>query len=151
MSPARTKFGLLDKITRVIAESHDFPGTVDNIVAMVRDEMQTDVCSLYLYDEEKNNLVLVATRGLDQSAIGSVQMAPNEGLTGLVFESKTPLILQDAHQHPRFRYFPVTREEEFKTFLGVPLVNRGNAIGVLVIQDRENRSYETLEPWDRPS
>jgi len=145
MSPARTKFGLLDRITRVIAESHDFPGTVDNIVAMVRDEMQTDVCSLYLYDEDKNNLVLVATRGLDQSAIGNVQMAPDEGLIGLVFESKTPLILQDAHQHPRFRYFPVTREEEFKTFLGVPLVNRGNAIGVLVIQDRENRSYETLE------
>ena len=145
MSPARTKLGLLDRITRVIAESHDFRGTVDNIVAMVKDEMQTDVCSLYLYNEEEKCLVLVATRGLEQAAIGSVQMAPDEGLTGLVFESKKPLILQDAHQHPRFRYFPATREEEFKTFLGVPLINRGNAIGVLVIQDRENRSYDTLE------
>jgi phosphotransferase system enzyme I (PtsP) len=145
VSPARTKLSLLDQITRIIGESHDFRATVDNIVSMVKEEMQADVCSLYLYDEGKNSLVMVATRGLDQSAVGQVQMSPDEGLTGLVFESKTPLILQDAHQHPRFRYFPETKEEELRTFLGVPLISRRNPIGVLVIQDRENRHYDTME------
>lgn len=145
MSPERTQLGLLDRITRIIGESHDFHATVNNIVSMVKEEMHTDVCSLYLFDEEKNSLILVATKGLDQSAVGKVQMEPSEGLTGLVFESKTPLILQDAHQHPRFRYFPEIKEEEFKTFLGVPLISRRNPIGVLVIQDHENRHYDTIE------
>jgi phosphotransferase system enzyme I (PtsP) len=145
LSPARLSLSLLDRITRVIGESHDFRGTVNNIVSLVKEEMHTDVCSLYLYDEEKNLLILVATKGLDASAIGKVEMKPSEGLTGLVFESITPIIVQDAHDHPRFRYFPVTQEENFKTFLGVPLISRRSPIGVLVIQDRENRTYSTQE------
>ncbi|MGD8353074.1 MAG: phosphoenolpyruvate-utilizing N-terminal domain-containing protein, partial [Pseudomonadota bacterium] len=145
MSSVKYQIGLLDRITRVIGESHDFRETVDNIVSLVKEEMHTDVCSLYLYDEEKHRLYLVATEGLDQSAIGKVEMKPSEGLTGLVFETVTPLVVQDAHKHPRFRYFPVTQEEKFKTFLGVPLISRKNPIGVLVVQDRDNKSYNTQE------
>ncbi len=145
MSPVRQQISLLDRITRVIGESHDFRGTVDNIVSLVKEEMHTDVCSLYLYDEEKNRLFLVATEGLAPSAIGKVEMKPSEGLTGLVFETITPLVVQDAHEHPRFRSFPVTKEEKFKTFLGVPLISRKSPIGVLVVQDRSNRTYNTQE------
>jgi len=145
LSSAKVSLSLLDRITRVIGESHDFRETVDNIVSLVKEEMHTDVCSLYLYDEEKNLLILVATRGLDPTAIGRVEMKPSEGLTGLVFESMTSLVVQDAHKHPRFRYFPVTQEERFKTFLGVPLISRKSPIGVLVVQDRENRTYNTQE------
>lgn len=145
MSSVKYQLSLLDRITRLIGESHDFKATVDNIVSLVKEEMHTDVCSLYLYDEEKNRLVLVATEGLHSTAIGKVKMKPSEGLTGLVFEAMTPLIVQDAHEHPRFRYFPVTREEKFKTFLGVPLISRRSAIGVLVVQDRENKTYNTQE------
>jgi len=145
MGPATAKFDLLDRITKVIAESHDFRGTVDNIVAMVREEMQADVCSLYLYDEKADDLILVATSGLDQSSIEKVRMSPSEGLTGLVFESKKSLFLQNADKHPSFKYFPETREEEFKTFLGVPLICCRLPVGVLIIQDRENRTYDKIE------
>lgn len=145
MSPARHQISLLDRITRVIGESHDFRETVDNIVSLVKEEMHTDVCSLYLYDEEKNRIYLVATKGLSRSAIGKVEMKPSEGLTGLVFETMTPLVVQDAHKHPRFKYFPVTKEEKFKTFLGVPLISRKSPIGVLVVQDHDNKPYNTQE------
>ncbi len=145
MSPTTKKLEFLDRITNVIAESHDFRGTVDNIVTMIREEMQADVCSLYLHDEEKGDLVLVATSGLDQSAVGKVRMSPAEGLTGLVFESRKSLFLQNADKHPSFKYFPETREEEFKTFLGVPIISHRRPLGVLIIQDRENRNYEKIE------
>ncbi len=145
MTSVKYQISLLDRITRVIGESHDFRETVDNIVSLVKEEMHTDVCSLYLYDEEKNRLFLVATEGLDPDAIGKVEMKPSDGLTGLVFETMTPLVVQDAHEHPRFKYFPITREEKYKTFLGVPLISRKSAIGVLVVQDRDNKTYNTQE------
>jgi phosphotransferase system enzyme I (PtsP) len=141
----KNQLHLLDRITRLIAESQDFHESVNNIVSLVREEMDTDVCSLYLYNEEKNRLVMVATDGLDKSAIGKVEMPPAEGLTGLVFESRTPLVVQDAHKHPRFLYFPVTKEETLKTYLGVPLISRRNPIGVLTVQDKAERSYNTQE------
>jgi len=145
VSSVQYQLSLLDRITRVIGDSRDFRETVDNIVSLVKEEMHTDVCSLYLYDEEKHRLFLVATKGLDAKAIGKVEMKPSEGLTGLVFETMTPLVVQNAHEHPRFRYFPVTREEKFKTFLGVPLISRKSPIGVLVVQDRDNKTYNTQE------
>lgn len=145
MSSVKYHLSLLDRITRVIGESHDFRETVDNVVSLVKEEMETDVCSLYLYDEEKNRLFLVATEGLESKAIGKVEMKPSEGLTGLVFETMTPLVVQDAPNHPRFKYFPLTREENFKTFLGVPLISRKSCIGVLVAQDRQNKTYNTQE------
>ncbi|MFV1956558.1 MAG: phosphoenolpyruvate--protein phosphotransferase [bacterium] len=145
MAPAEKRFGLLERITRMIGESHDYRGTVDNIVSLVKNEMDTDVCSLYMYDEERNVLSLAATEGLDPESIGRVEMKPSEGLTGLVFETKTPLVVQNADKHPRFKYFPVTREEHFQTFLGVPLISRRSPIGVLVVQDKKERNYSTQE------
>jgi phosphotransferase system enzyme I (PtsP) len=145
VSSVKSQISLLDRITRVIADSHDFRETVNNVVSLVKLEMDTDVCSLYLYDEEKNRLVMVATEGLDPTAIGKVEMKPSEGLTGLVFESMTPLIVQDAPEHARYKYFPVTQEEKLKTFLGVPLISRKSPIGVLVIQDHDNKAYSTQE------
>ncbi len=145
MGPAEERLGLLERITRMIGESHDFRETVDNIVSLVKKEMDTDVCSLYMYDEERNVLSMAATEGLNPDSIGKVEMRPSEGLTGLVFETKAPLVVQNADNHPRFKYFPVTKEEHFQTFLGVPLISRRNPIGVLIVQDREERTYSTQE------
>ena len=145
MAPAEKRLGLLERITRMIGESHDYRETVDNIVSLVKTEMETDVCSLYMYDEERNILSLAATEGLDPDSIGKVEMRPSEGLTGLVFETKAPLVVQNADKHPRYKYFPVTREEHFQTFMGVPLISRRSPIGVLIVQDKEERNYTTLE------
>lgn len=145
MGPAEERLGLLERITRMIGESHDFRETVDNIVSLVKNEMNTDVCSLYMYDEERDVLSLVATEGLNPNSIGRVEMKPSEGLTGLVFETKAPLVVQNADKHPRFKYFPVTKEEHFQTFLGTPLISRRNPIGVLIVQDKEDRTYSTQE------
>lgn len=145
MTAIRSQISLLERISRLISETHFFREAVENIVSLVKTEMHTDVCSLYLYDEEHNLLILTATEGLSEEAIGQVRMKPSEGLTGLVFETRTPLVVQNAHDHPRFRYFPVTREEQYQTFLGVPLISRGNPIGVLVVQDKSERTYSTQE------
>jgi phosphotransferase system enzyme I (PtsP) len=143
--PTGDQIGLLERITMLIGESRDFRETVDNIVSLVKNEMHTDACSLYLYDDEQGQLILVATEGLFGNSIGKVRMKPSEGLTGLVFESRTPLVVQDADKHPRFLYFPITKEERFRTFLGVPLISRRNPIGVLVVQDTHKRTYTTQE------
>ncbi len=136
---------LLERITDVITRSHDFSGTLDNIVALVQEEMRTDACSLFLYDEEKDRLVLAANRGLKPHSTGKVEMKPSEGLTGLAFTSGEPQVVRDAPDHPRYKYFAVTGEEAFRTFVGIPLFNRLRPIGVLVAQDRGDRVYDRAE------
>src|SRR5690606_23831660 len=57
----------------------------------------------------------------------------------------TTLFRSDAQAHPRYRYFPETGEERFKSFLGVPIIHHRKVLGVLVVQQRESRSFDEGE------
>ena len=52
------------------------------IVTRVKEATHSDVCSIYLADEEQDDWVLVATEGLSSAAIGKVRMRTGEGLVG---------------------------------------------------------------------
>jgi phosphotransferase system, enzyme I, PtsP len=68
-----------------------------------------------------------------------------EGLVGLVAESRTPLALERAQEHPRFRYFPETGEERYSSLLAAPLVVRDVTIGVLVVQTVTPRRFRRAD------
>lgn len=136
---------LLSDIAEVISKSHDLRQTLSAIVGLVKRRMGVDCCSLYLLDRQRRLLTLKATEGLDKEAIGNVSMRPKEGLVGLVAETGSLVFVKNASSHPRFKYFPMTKEERFSTFLGVPLIARRVPIGVLVVQTKEERDFSEEE------
>jgi len=58
-----------------------------------------------------------------------------------VAEQVRPLLVADAAAHPRFKYFPEAGEDTYRSFLGVPIVDRGLLQGVLVIQTVDARTF----------
>ncbi|MCW8892959.1 MAG: phosphoenolpyruvate--protein phosphotransferase [Deltaproteobacteria bacterium] len=131
---------LLKKIVQEAATAASPAKQMDYIVSAVRAAMQVSVCSLFIADAQ-GVLTLAATDGLDPTAVGQVRLAEGEGLVGSIARSSHPLNLEDAAQHPGYRYFPETREEEYQAFLGVPLVHLRRHIGVLVVQERQRRKF----------
>ena len=69
----------------------------------------------------------------------------SEGLTGLVVEQRSVVSLENAHEHPRYKYFAETREERYHSFLGIPMLERKNPVGAIVVQHREPRTYTATE------
>lgn len=136
---------ILEDITAVISRSQDLQKALRSIVAIVAERMETEVCSLYLLDREKRRLTLCATMGLDPESVGKVSMAISEGLTGLVIERMSPVMVVDALLHPRYKYFPETGEERYHSFLGVPLLERKTPLGVLVVQTSRRREFSREE------
>jgi phosphotransferase system enzyme I (PtsP) len=132
---------ILEDISALISHSQDLQETLKSIVSIVAERMETEVCSLYILDRQKNRLTLCATMGLDQESVGKVTMGINEGLTGLVIERMSPVMVVDALSHPRYKYFPETGEERFHSFLGVPLIEKRAPLGVLVIQTSRRREF----------
>ena len=47
--------------------------------------------------------------------------------------------------HPRYKYFPETGEERYHSFLGVPMLERGTPLGVLVVQTLRRRKFSANE------
>ena len=136
---------LLEDISTLISHSHDLQEALDSIVAVVSDRMGTEVCSIYILDQQKRRLTLCATMGLDQESVGKVSMGTGEGLNGLVIERMKPVMVVDALAHPRYKYFPETHEERFHSFLGVPLIEKKMPLGVLVVQTSRRREFSRDE------
>jgi len=136
---------ILEDISTLISHSHDLQDTLNRLVQIVAERMETEVCSLYILEPKKNRLTLWATTGLDEEAIGKVSMGIGEGLTGLVIEKMSPVMVVDAQAHPRYKYFPETGEERFHSFLGVPLIERRMPLGVLVVQTSRRREFSRDE------
>jgi phosphotransferase system enzyme I (PtsP) len=119
---------------------------LSDIACLVGNDLRADVCSIYLYDQPREWLVLSGTVGLNLESIGKVRMSIDEGLTGLTAREKRPVIIPcDADQHPCFRYFPESGEDPYESFLGVPIVAGEEVIGVLVVQTVESRMFANEE------
>jgi starch phosphorylase len=135
----------LEEITNLTEEGGKPADTLMNVVALIATRFRTDVCSAYLLEPDRSNLVLAATLGLHPRCIGALRMPLNEGLVGLVAEQVMPVAVEDAGNHPRFKYFRESGEEVYHSFLGVPLIDRGILQGVLVVQTKEPRVFRETE------
>ena len=140
-----THFLTIEEIENVVQEGNQPAETLTNVVALIARRFNTDVCSAYLLEPDRANLVLAATLGLRRESVGSVRMALNEGLAGFTAEQMMPVSVEDVKKHPRFKYFREAGEDAYQSFLGVPLIDRGVLQGVLVVQTIERRSFREDE------
>jgi len=135
----------LEEISTLAKEGGKPAETLMNVVALIARRFQTDVCSAYLLEPDRANLVLAATLGLRPQCIGTLRLSLHEGLVGLVAEQVLPVAVEQVHTHPRFKYFPESGEDAYQSFLGVPLIDRGVLQGVLVVQTVEARAFSEQE------
>ncbi|MGO9574220.1 MAG: DUF3417 domain-containing protein, partial [Terriglobales bacterium] len=130
-----------EEIAHLTADPSKPAETLMNVVALIARRFAADVCSAYLLEPDRANLVLAATLGLRHECIGKLRMSVNEGLVGLVAEQVRPVAVEQVRNHPRFKYFSEAGEDAYQSFLGVPLIDRGVLQGVLVVQTAQARVF----------
>lgn len=109
---------------------------------LVAKRLDADVCSIYTIDAERQKLILASTIGLEAQSVGHVEMPVGEGLVGLAAARGEPIAIEQAREHPSYRYFPETGEERYTSLLAAPLLVQGAVIGVIAIQTVEARRFD---------
>lgn len=138
------------KLLRDIAEENiPIAARLNRIIKIISDEMQADAASCFISIDD-NYLELFAEYGFNPDAMHKVSLRIGEGLVGNIAKDCRPLNLSDSRSHPKYVYKKELGEDNYQSFLGVPLIRRNRSIGVLVIENRDNREYtpaeqETLE------
>ncbi|WP_421577572.1 phosphoenolpyruvate--protein phosphotransferase [Shinella sp. M31] len=135
---------LLKRLRELMAEPLEPQERLDQIVRQIAQNMVAEVCSVYVLRSD-GVLELYATEGLNPGAVHLAQLKMGQGLVGTIAASARPLNLSDAQSHPAFTYLPETGEEIYHSFLGVPILRTGRALGVLVVQNRASRTYREDE------
>lgn len=134
----------LARIVQAVAITEQPIEQLNLVVESIHQVMDVDVCSLYLANNT-GDMILQATHGLDETAIRHLKLPAGIGLVGLVASSRHFTNIAVAGAHPNYYFTPGTGEEEFASFCGVPLVNSGRVIGVLVVQCRKPRLLSQLD------
>jgi len=135
----------LRKIIQAVSAAEDLDSALKLVVHQVRRAMRTDVCSIYLHFPQTDNYVLMASEGLNQASIGQACLPSGKGLVGLVGLKSETINLKRAAEHPNFHYVQETGEEAFSSFLGVPIIHHRKVLGILVVQQRDERQFDTEE------
>jgi len=136
------KNNILEKIIETNSLSENPKQSLDQIVRIIAENFNIDVCSVYLYNPYNNNLVLKSTIGLRKESVGLIEMDVNEGLTGMVIETMAPVFIVNPSSHSRFKYYAESGEEIYKTYLGVPLIYYKKILGALVVQTKEENGID---------
>ena len=137
-------FNLLRKISEVIAGHSEYHLVLQKIVTLLAENLYVDVCSIYEYSEETNELVLIATHGLNHEAINNIKIKSGTGITGKSFAAKQPINVGNTKDNPDFLYFKGIGEEEFLSFLAIPLTIGGHCLGELTFQRKKQEPFEDI-------
>lgn len=135
----------LRRIVQEVNAAEDLPEALNIVVRSVNRSMDTEACSIFLLDSEKGENVLVATEGLNQDFVGKIRLKLGEGLVGLVAERAEPINLENASLHPNYIHYPGLGEERLKAFLGVPIIHQRHVLGVLIVHQHLERSFDESE------
>ncbi len=137
----------LQQVASVTSSSLDLDSTLQLTVSSVASVTRADICSVYLYEEETNSLVLRASTNFSPELLGQVRLALGEGITGWAAKEGRIIALRDAWNDPRFKHFPWLDEHPYRSMASVPIFlhNERHLIGVLNIQNRDYRDYSPDE------
>jgi len=127
----------ISELSSLLAGSENIDHFFQRTVIMVAAHLDAHVCSIYLYEDTSDELVLKTTMGLNQKAVGRVRMKRGEGLVGTAMDQLQPVLERSGKSNPKFKYFRETNEDRYESFLAVPIQRGKERIGVLVVQHEQ--------------
>lgn len=134
---------VLRKIVDITAEDLDLKLILHDIVKIVTEFASADSVFVYLFDEQKKHLVLMASKTPHKQELGKVNLGIGEGITGWVAQENKPVAIgKKAYLDPRFKSFDVLPEDRYEAFLSVPIIYKGKAIGVINVQHKKPHDYQ---------
>jgi GAF domain-containing protein len=121
----------------VLGAEENYRALLSSIVEVARAIFKAKASSIFLLDEETDELVFEAVAGEGSDTLIGRRFPSSTGIAGFVLVSRQPLVIEDVLQDPRF-----SRETAESTgfvpkgLMAVPLLHEERALGVLEVLDR---------------
>ena len=133
----------------VLGAEEAYAALLSSIVEVARAIFHARASSIFLLDEETDELVFAAVAGEGAETLLGRRFPSSTGIAGWVLVTRQPLVLEDVSQDSRFAR-DVAEDTGYvpKGLMSVPLLYDERALGVLQVLDRPRRSQFSLEEID---
>jgi signal transduction histidine kinase len=135
-------------VGRSLLSELDLEVLLDRVLETAADLTGAGYAAVGVLDDDRRELARFLTRGIDEAGHRAIGDLPRgRGLLGVLIDDPRPLRLGDVGEHPRSYGFP-PGHPPMRTFLGVPIVIRGEAWGNLYLTEKAGGEPFTPEDED---
>ena len=133
----------------VIGSNEAYRSLLRSIVEVARAIFTAQRSSIFLLDEEADELVFEAIAGEEEQGLIGTRIPSSTGIAGWTLVTRQPLVIEDLTQDPRHAR-EVARQTGYvpKGIMSVPLLVEERALGVLQVLDRPHRPGFTLQEME---
>jgi NtrC-family two-component system sensor histidine kinase KinB len=132
------ELSLLYQASLSLASSLDYTDVLDTIGRLARHITNSDTVTFYLYDAINDVFERASSEGYE--AAGDEFRGPrSSGITRAIIETRRPVLVSDTLTYPEIN--PRVIERGVRTVIGVPVISRGEVLGVLYVNRREPNVY----------
>ena len=133
----------------VVGSEESFRALLGAIVEVARSIFGAKASSILLLDAETEELVFEAVVGEGEDTLLGTRFPAGTGIAGWVLATRTPLVIEDVQNDPRFAsdvaegtgYVP-------KGLMAAPLLHEEGALGVLSVLDRPEQTLFSLQEME---
>ncbi len=134
------------EVARNLSTELDYDTFLQSIISVASELTRSEVASILEYDEAGDQLRFAAVPWFHRGTIQGVRVPLDESIAGWVYRHAKPLVIQDVKGDERY-YSEVDNAAEFQphSILAVPLLIKGQPVGVLEAVNKANRAHYTGE------
>ena len=141
----RDSLSLLYEVSTLVVSNKYLEEILVMLVNLTAKIMDSKICSLMLLDDQKKNLVIKATQSLSAVYQNKPPIKVQGSVIGRVVLKKKPLVIQNVQKEEGFQYPHVAKAEGLISLISVPLIVKGEVIGVLNCYTTEVKSFTPEE------
>ena len=146
MEPPSSQIALLHRISNIVTSDLSLDEMLGEIVGLTVQVTQCDACLVYLIERDSGEIVLRASQVPHAADLGQIRLKMGEGVTGWVAEHKAVVVLSsNASADPRFKRLKALVEDTYQAFASVPLLSKGEVLGVVNVHHRDQHEYSPDE------
>jgi putative nucleotidyltransferase with HDIG domain len=131
------RLNALRKIDQAIISSFDLRSTMHTVLSQVISQLQVDAADILLLDPEGNMLVYAAGQGFRSTSVETTQLHVGDGHAGRAAQERRLIKIENLKNQPEDPHrTKLLAEEDFVSYIGVPLIVKGKEKGVLEVFHR---------------
>ena len=143
-APAKKAVEISRLFNEILNSGSSVAKRFDKIMSMLAQKMNADATACYLVIDD-NYIELFASYAFNPKLNNHIALKVGEGIIGGIAQSKLTTEVENIWQHPDFLYRSEADEENYKSFLGTPIIRWGRAIGVLCLYKKDIYNFQKHE------
>jgi GAF domain-containing protein/anti-sigma regulatory factor (Ser/Thr protein kinase) len=112
---------------------------LDELLNRTQEALDVDTVAILLMDEEAQQLVARAAKGIEEEVERGVRIPIGRGFAGRIAGERVAIFIADVDHADILN--PILREKGIRSLLGVPLIAEGHLVGVMHVGSLHPRTF----------